>query len=100
MKVVISSDARQDLLRIALHIARDNPVRARSFIGELRDKARQIGTMPRAFPLIPLFETRGIRRRSWRGYGMLYSLSAEHVLILRFVGPGQDHDRLLGLGTE
>ncbi len=97
MRVRLSTRALQDLAGIRTWIAADNPERARTFVGELRDIAKQIGAMPHAFPLIPRYERHGIRRRSWRGYGILYSVAADVLFIHRILGPGQDHDRALRL---
>jgi plasmid stabilization system protein ParE len=97
MKVVITPGALADLERIAEHIETDNPERAISFVGELREAARRLAELPRGYPLIPRYERHGIRRRSYRRYGILYRLDADRILILRFLGPGQDHDRALQL---
>jgi toxin ParE1/3/4 len=97
MPIRLSTQAIHDLQRIRDHIALDNPARAVSFIEELRDVATRIGTMPQAFPLIPRYESHGIRRRSYRGYGILYSAQPDRIFIHRILGPGQDHDRALRL---
>lgn len=97
MKVVLASRAVTDLSRIGRFIARDNPLRARSFVAELRETARGLAVTPLAFPLVPRYERQGIRRRSWRGYGILYSVLPDRVFIHRILGPGQDIDRILGL---
>jgi plasmid stabilization system protein ParE len=83
VKVVLSSRAVADLGRIRDFIAPDNPIRAASFVEELRETARRLADLPHGFPLVPRYERHGIRRRSYRGYGIL--------------GPGQDHDRALRL---
>jgi toxin ParE1/3/4 len=97
MKVMLSTRARRDLEGIRLYIEKDNPTRAISFVDELRDAARRIGDMPRAFPLVPRYEQDGIRRRSHNGYGILYSVQPDRVFVHRIIGPGQDHDRALRL---
>ncbi|GGB24887.1 plasmid stabilization protein [Sphingomonas metalli] len=97
MRVILSSRASADLTRIGGFIARDNPARARSFVGELRETALTLAAMPNAFPLVPRYEAEGIRRRSWKGYGILYSVLPDRIFIHRILGPGQDHDRALRL---
>lgn len=97
MKVTLSTRARRDLESIRTYIEKDNPARAVSFVGELRDAAKRIGDMPRAFPLIPRYEQHGIRRRSHKGYGILYSVEPDRIFVHRIVGPGQDHDSALQL---
>lgn len=97
MKVYFTLAADASLERIGDFIAEDNPDRAASFVAELRNKALSLSELPRGFPLVPRYEQRGIRRRSHRGYGILYSLEAEGIVIHRFIGPGQDYDRILSL---
>lgn len=97
MKVALSTLAKRDLEGIRKHIEEGNPARAISFVDELRDVAKRIGDMPRAFPLIPRYEQHGIRRRSYNGYGILYSVQPDRVFMHRIIGPGQDHDRALRL---
>lgn len=94
MKVVLTPAALEDLSRIAEHIATDNPERAISFVDELRQAARRLGD-PQRYPLVPRYERHGVRRRSYRRYGILYRLDADRILVLRFLGPGQDYDRAL-----
>jgi plasmid stabilization system protein ParE len=97
MRLRLSTQAIRDLQAIGQRIAADNPTRAVSFVEELRDVAARIAGMPRALPLIPRYEQHGIRRRSWRGYGILYSVQSDHIFVHRIIGPGQDHDRALRL---
>lgn len=97
MKVMLSSRARYDLEAIRHYIEKDNPARALSFVNELRDIAKRLADMPRAFPLIPRYEENGIRRRSHKGYGILYSVEPDRIFIHRIIGPGQDHDAALHL---
>lgn len=97
MKVTLSSWARRDIEGIQNYIGKDSPARAISFVGELRETAKHIGEMPRAFPLVPRYEQYGIRRRSHKGYGILYSVEPDRIFVHRIIGPGQDHDAALQL---
>ena len=97
MKVVLSSRAVADLARIAGFIARDNPARAVTFVDELRETARRLADLPHGFPLVPRYERYGIRRRSWKSYGILYSVAPDRLFVHCILGPGQDHDRALRL---
>lgn len=97
MKVWFTDAARASLERIGDFIAQDNPERAISFITELREKALTLADLPRGFPLVPRYERHGIRRRSHRGYGILYSIEAQGIVVHSFLGPGQESDRLLNL---
>jgi toxin ParE1/3/4 len=62
VKVVFATDARKDLREIGLYIGRDNLTRARTYVQELRVKAFEIAQTPLGFPLVPRYETSGIRR--------------------------------------
>jgi toxin ParE1/3/4 len=53
MKVVITDTAYADLLHIGRTIRADNPMRAETFVDELYERCRSLGTMPLAFPLLP-----------------------------------------------
>lgn len=96
MKVTLSPRARRDLEGVRMHIEKDNPARAISFVEDLRDAGRRLG-LPHAFPLVPRYEQHGIRRRSYNGYGILYSVQPDRLFVHRIIGPGQDHDRALRL---
>jgi toxin ParE1/3/4 len=98
VRVVLSSHAVADLKRIGRFIAYDNPPRAVSFVAELREMTGRLADLPHGFPLVPRYERHGIRRRSWKGYGILYSVLPDRVFVHRIIGPGQDHDRALRLG--
>ncbi len=53
MRVRLSEEARADLLRIGDHIAKDNPLRAREMVRELRIRAMEIGDNPLLSRLFP-----------------------------------------------
>lgn len=76
MRVVFSAEAKRDLLEIGDFIAKDSPTRAKSFVIELRDKARKLADMPSAFSIVPELERHGIRRRSHGDYLIFYRVHA------------------------
>ena len=45
-QLFFTAKAREDLLQIARYIARDNPERARTFVGELRQRCVQLLDLP------------------------------------------------------
>nr|WP_277924189.1 type II toxin-antitoxin system RelE/ParE family toxin [Sphingomonas hankookensis] len=93
----MSTRAHADLAAIGRFIAEDNPPRADTFVTQLRTVAAGLADMPHAFPLVPRYERDGIRRWSWKGYGILYSALPDCIFVHRIPGPGQDHDRALRL---
>jgi toxin ParE1/3/4 len=50
MRLAFSQQAEIDLEDIGDYIARDNPLRALSFVRELREQCRRIAETPLAFP--------------------------------------------------
>lgn len=95
MRVVLSKEARADLTRIGDRIAADNPVRASSFTHELREKARQIGDMPRGFPLVPRYEHAGIRRRPFGNYLIFYRIESDRITVTNILHGARDYEALL-----
>jgi plasmid stabilization system protein ParE len=74
VKVVVTEAAYFDLARISRGIAKDNPIRAETFVAELLDRCRSLGAMPRAYPLLPRWEDRGVRQRVHGNYLIFYRI--------------------------
>ena len=82
MKVELSEEAEADLEAIADYIARDNPVRALSFVLELRDRCNGLGTFPERFPSVEHLGKMNIRRCVHGNYLIFYEVGIETVSIL------------------
>lgn len=95
MKVVFTRTAELALEKIADFIAEDSPVRALTFVEELRAAALALGDMPKAYPLAPRYETLGVRRRVHGAYLILYRIEADRVTILLIVHGARDYGNLL-----
>lgn len=95
MKVVLTDEALGDLERIGDYIAQDNPDRARSFIRELLDKARQLGDLPQGFPLVPRYAHLGIRRRAHGSYLIFYRAEPDRVTVIHVLHGARDYEALL-----
>ena len=95
MKVVLTAEAFGDLERIGDYIARDNPARARSFVQELIDKARQLGDLPKGFPLVPRYAHLGVRRRAHGRYLIFYRVEPDQVTVIHVLRGAQDYEALL-----
>lgn len=95
MKVVLTAEAFGDLERIGDHIARDNPARARSFVQELINKARQLGDLPQGFPLVPRYAHLGVRRRAHGSYLIFYRVEPDQVTVIHVLHGAQDYEALL-----
>ena len=89
MRCLYSARAADDLDDIAGYIARDNPQRALSFIGELREYCEQLATFPAAAPLRPDI-AEGIRIAPFGPYPILNSLGGDQLLIERILHGARD----------
>ena len=95
MKVAVTNAALADLLQIGRAIATDNPQRAETFVSEIYDRCRRLGAMPRAFPLLPNWEERGIRRRPFGDYLIFYRINKDQVDILHVLHGARDFEAIL-----
>lgn len=95
MKVVLTAEALYDLEQIGDYIARDRPVRARTFVAELAAAARKIGEIPNGFPLVPRYESHGVRRRVHGACLIFYRIADDHVSILHVLHGARDYESLL-----
>jgi toxin ParE1/3/4 len=95
MRVVLTESAYAYLLDIGRAIARDNPARAISFVDELHVRCVGLSTMARAFPLLPGWEDRGVRRRLFGDYLIFYRILAREVEVLRVLHGARDYERVL-----
>lgn len=95
MKVVVTEAAYADLFRIGQTIKKDNPSRAESFVSELFERCQRLGQMPRAFPLLPSWEERNIRRRPYGEYLIFYRIAGEIVEILHVLHGAMEYEKIL-----
>jgi toxin ParE1/3/4 len=95
MIVVITTEAEADLERLGDHIALSNPVRALSFVRELRQSCERLADMPEGFPLVPRYEDSGVRRRVHGNYLIFYRIGASTVDVIHVLHGAMDYERLL-----
>lgn len=86
MQCLFSSAAQHDLEEIADYIARDNPRRALSYIGEIRERCRDITAFPEAAPLRQEFGP-GLRMVPFGRYLIFYTVHPGEIRIERIL-PG------------
>ena len=72
MIVEITAEAEADLEAIGDYIARDNPARAASFIRELGRSCMELAEFPEAWPIVPRYKARAVRRRVHGRYLIFY----------------------------
>ncbi len=98
MIVRLLPDAEADLEAIADYIAQDNPMRAVSFIAELRTKCSSLAEMPFGFPLVPRFEPRGVRHRVHGNYQIFYRVvgtPADRIDVLHILHSARNYATIL-----
>lgn len=95
MIVHLAAEAESDIEGIGDYIAQDNPVRALSFVRELREKCLSLGDAPMAFPLIPRFEAHAVRRRVHGNYLIFYRVEAKRVVVLHVLHGAMDYAAIL-----
>ena len=95
MIVHLTAEAERDLEAIGDYIARDNPARALSFVQELRGKCLGLADMAERFPLVPRYESAGIRRRGHGSYLIFYRVEPDKVAIIHILHGAQDYASIL-----
>jgi toxin ParE1/3/4 len=95
MTVIWAPEAREELAEIRDYIGADNRDRAISFVMDIAAAGEAIADMPRAFPLVPRLEHRGIRKRVIGRYLIFYRIEADDVHILHVAHGAHDYIRSL-----
>lgn len=95
MIVELAGEAERDLERIGDRIASDDPVRAVTFVRELREACLDLATYPARFALVPRYEDQGIRHRVHGNYLIFYRVAARKVVILHILHGAMDYAGLL-----
>ena len=89
MRVTVSPLAERDLEAIGDFVARDNPVRAVSFVAELREQCSIVARAPKAYRLRPeLGET--IRSCAHGNYVIFFAATDSLVTIVRVLHGAMD----------
>lgn len=95
MKVTFAAEVFRDLEDIGEYIARDNPGRARTFVGELAAKARDIGRTPLGFEVVGRYRDLAVRRRPYGAYLIFYRVRDGQVEIVRILHGSRDYEAVL-----
>lgn len=95
MIVELTAAAEADLESIGDYIARDNPVRASSFVREIHRSCLDIADMPEAWPVVPRYEHHSIRRRVHGRYLIFYRVGAGRITILHVLNGAMDVEAIL-----
>ena len=93
MKLEFTARSRSDLLAITEFIARNNPIRAESFLAELEVRCWDLLKTPHIG--LPVSGRAGVRRVIHGRYLIFYRAEGECVRILAVLGGEMDLDALL-----
>ena len=85
--------ARDDLSEIRRYIARDNPVRAKSFIEDIRAHCRRLAINPLSHPVEPALDATA-RKAVHGSYLIFYDAQDDGILVLRVLHGARDLGRL------
>jgi plasmid stabilization system protein ParE len=100
MTLVFTDEAKVDLLHIGRWIARDNPVRAATFVDEITNRCAKLIEMPYAYPLVSRLEKSGLRRVVHGHYLILYRITTSSVEIVRVLHGARDLESTLFPSTR
>lgn len=95
MRVVLTEAALDDLFAIGRTIAQEAPGRAGTFVDELYERCLRLGDMPQAYPLLPGWEDKGVRRRVHGSYLISCRIGLDTIDILHVLHGGRDDERIL-----
>lgn len=95
MRLFFSPLAEHDLEDIADYIAADNPVRALSFVQELREQCQRISGNPTGYRVRPEFGE-SIRSCAHGHYAIFFTSDAEGVTVVRILHGARDFPSLFG----
>lgn len=84
MKIKWSSEARDDVDRLADFVAAYDPARAAAIEQELSQAPKRLLQFPRRGPRLSEFDPREIREFRVGGYLLRYELVDAEILVLRF----------------
>lgn len=90
MQVKWSDPARDDLTDLVHYISRDSVSYAHNFAEKILLATRRLDTFPISGRLVPEDETQATRELIVKGYRILYSIEADHVLILAVMHGSRD----------
>ena len=95
MRVELSNQAQLDLEQIGDFIARDNPLRAETFIRELADRCATLSEFPRRFPSLQRHEASGLRKAVHGSYMIVFRIDASIVVVTNVLHGASDFEARL-----
>jgi toxin ParE1/3/4 len=97
MKLVYSRESINQLDDISDFIALDNPVRANSFVAELREACDKIKISPAAYPKVDLKNAKNVRKKVFKPYIIYYSIQSDFIFIHHIIHGARDQSSVFKL---
>jgi len=95
VRVLFAEPAESDLEDIGDWIAVNNPLRAATFVSELRQACLQIGPRPTAYPFVEHRKNDGLRRRVYGNYLIFYRVKEDAVEIVHVLHGARDYAAII-----
>lgn len=95
MRVRFAGPANVDLEEIGDWIAQEDPLRAATFIVDLRRASETLSRHPRRYPIASPHAASGIRKKAYRRDLIFYRVQEQEVQILRIIHGSRDSAALL-----
>jgi len=94
-KVLLSSNARDDLASILEYLADESPAIALRMVGRLETACAELSDRALMYALVPWHEDSGVRRRVVASYGIFYVVYDDHIDVLQVLHSARNADRIL-----
>jgi plasmid stabilization system protein ParE len=95
VKVILSRNAERDLEEIGDWISHDNPERAVSFVAELREACKAIGSSPRGYPLVDQARDPTLRRKVHGNYLIFFDIGTKTIDVLHILHGARDYAQVI-----
>jgi len=89
MRVTVSPLAERDLETIGDYIAEDNPLRALTFVEEMRDQCKKVARAPQAYRARPELAA-GLRSCAYGNYVIFFTCTRTHLTVVRVLHGAMD----------
>lgn len=95
MRVVITDEARRDLVDIWAYLKQETPFHADAVMDRLEAACAELIASAGHYPLLPGREERGVRRRVAKPYNILYRVRGDLIEVVHVLHGARDADSIL-----
>ncbi|WP_152046102.1 type II toxin-antitoxin system RelE/ParE family toxin [Aureimonas psammosilenae] len=95
MKVVFSTAAKRDVVRIARYIALESPMQSRAVVAQIHRRIYELEQFPRSCPTIAGVADTALRKLTVGSFNVLYAVRGDRVEVSRVLHGARDIARIL-----